>query len=357
METLVSPAPIGTARSPKRVPVRYFSLLLGFLRAQGVNTARLLELTGIDPGRFERPDGMLLLSEAEAFVNASYRLSGRKDLGFEAGRLIKPNSHDLLGYGMLSCRDLDQMLRLASRHYHLITELFTMRYRRGAQRGEVVFSPTTAMSLEMLRFHMEAIAVSTCHHIQLLSGPGLASCEIRLGMPVPRHHARYVAMSSADFRFDDRALPGVTMVIDASALDKALPLAAPQVVEQIEERLQALRRRPGPDARWGDYVAMLLREAKGQQVTLDEIARRMNISERTIDRHLKKEQLQFRDLSQQVRFERARELLVQRGTTVSRVAEQLGFTDAANFTRAFRRHSGETPSEFQRAASACGASC
>ena len=32
--------------SPKRVPVRYFSLLLGFLKGQGVNTARLLELTG-----------------------------------------------------------------------------------------------------------------------------------------------------------------------------------------------------------------------------------------------------------------------------------------------------------------------
>jgi AraC-like DNA-binding protein len=158
-------------------------------------------------------------------------------------------------------------------------------------------------------------------------------------------------MPSADFRFDDRALPGVTMAIDAAVLDKPLPLAAPQVVEQIEERLQALRRRPVPGAGWGEYIEMLLREAQGRQVTLDDIARRMNISERTIDRHLKKEALQFRDLSQQVRFERARELLAQRGTSAARVAEQLGFTDAANFSRAFRRHAGKTPSAFQREAS------
>lgn len=63
-------------------------------------------------------------------------------------------------------------------------------------------------------------------------------------------------MPSADFRFDDRALPGVTMAIDAAVLDKPLPLAAPQVVEQIEERLEALRRRPVPGAGWGEYIAM-----------------------------------------------------------------------------------------------------
>lgn len=334
--------------SPKRVPVRYFSLLLGLLESQGTSTTRLLELTGIERSRLERADGMLLLSDAEAFVDASYRLSGRKDLGFEMGQLIKPNSHDLLGFGMLSCRDLDQMFRLASRHYHLMTELFTMRYRRLGRHGEVVFSPTTAMSPELLHFHMEAVAVSAHGHIQLLSQSGPVHCEIRLGMPLPRHHARYASMPSAHFRFDDGALPGVTMAIDAAVLDKPLPMAAPQVVEQIEERLEALRRRPVPGAGWGEYIAMLLREAQGRQVTLDEIARRMNISERTIDRHLKKETLQFRDLSQQVRFERARELLAQRGTSVARVAQQLGFTDSANFSRAFRRHAGKTPSAFQR---------
>jgi AraC-like DNA-binding protein len=90
---------------------------------------------------------------------------------------------------------------------------------------------------------------------------------------------------------------------------------------------------------------MLLRETQGQ-LTLEEIAGRMNISARTIDRNLKKEHLQFRELAQQVRFERAQALLAQPGATVSGVALQLGFSDAANFTRAFRRHSGATPSDF-----------
>ncbi|MGR4867955.1 AraC family transcriptional regulator ligand-binding domain-containing protein [Variovorax sp. LARHSF232] len=352
---MLPPSPPPPARrAPRRVPVRYFALMVDWLRAQGVDGARLLALAGIEPGRMAlADDGMLALHEAQALIDGAYRLSGRQDLGFEVGLRIKPNSHGLLGYGMLSCRDLDQVLRLASCHYHLITELFSMRYRRvAAGHGEAVFSPVTAMPLCVLRFHMESIAVSVHQHLALLAGEAQQGrWRLSLGMSQPRHHARYTALSADGFRFDERALPGITLRIDAAALEQPLPLAAPQVVEQIDEHLESLRPRPLPDASWGDYITMLLRESQGQQVTLEDIARRMNISARTVDRKLRQEQLQFRELSQRVRFERARDLLLaQRGHSVARVAEQLGFTDPANFTRAFRRRAGATPSAFRQLA-------
>ncbi len=343
-------------RAPKRVPVRYFALLLDFLRAQGVDGARLLTLAGIEPGRMERADDMLALHEAQALIDTAYRLSGRQDLGFEVGLRIKPNSHGLLGYGMLSCRDLDQVFGLASRHYHLITEMFSLRYRRTARHGgEAVFSPVTAMPLCVLRFHMESIAVSLHEHLELLVGKAQGRWRLSLGMSQPRHHERYADLSADGFHFNDRALPGVTLNIDAATLAQPLPMAMPHVVEQIDARLEALWHRPLPDARWGEYITMLLREAQGRQVTLDDIAWRMNISGRTIDRKLRQERLQFRALSQKVRFDRARDLLAQRSHSIADVAEQLGFTDAANFTRAFRRHTGATPSEFRQTAIAADA--
>lgn len=64
----------------------------------------------------------------------------------------------------------------------------------------------------------------------------------------------------------------------------------------------------------------------------DDIARRMNISARTIDRSLKKENLQFRSLSQKVRFERARTWRSRR-MAASRVAEDLGFSATFSVAR------------------------
>ena len=335
----------GTSR---RLPVRYIILLMGSLAVQGTDTSRLLQLAHIEPERFDDGTGMLESKEVEAWLTAAYHLTGRTDLGFEAGRLIKLNSHDRLGYAMLSCRNIEHLLTLTSRYYHLINPLFSMRYRRVGSRGEVLFSPLAAMPLRTMYFIMEAIAVSVQNQLSMLVGPDGATMEVRMGMPPPQHLARYVELLPARFHFDEGVMPSITLHFEGPLLQFPLPMASEQVVAQVEEQLAATNRRPTPHGGWGEYIAMLLRETKGQQVTLENIARRMNISARTIDRNLKKESLQFRTLSQQVRFESAQELLAQPGATVSGVAEQMGFTDAANFTRAFRKHMGETPSEFQK---------
>ena len=83
-------------------------------------------------------------------------------------------------------------------------------------------------------------------------------------------------------------------------------------------------------------------------ITLEDLARRVNVSARTIDRHLKKEGLGFRELSDKVRFERACEMLCAEGASIVDVALRLGFSDAANFSRAFKRVIGVSPGEYQK---------
>jgi hypothetical protein len=119
-----------TTAATMRVPVRYLSLLLASLAMGGVDTTRLLQRAGLEPRRFDNLGEKLAPAEVEAFLASAYHMTGRTDLGFEAGRLIKLNSHDILGYAMLSCRNIDHLLGLTSRYYHFINPLFSMRYRR-----------------------------------------------------------------------------------------------------------------------------------------------------------------------------------------------------------------------------------
>ncbi len=335
----------------KRVPARYFTLLLDELRAQGQDIARLLQLAGIDDADLRRAEARLTLAQIDALVAAGRRLSGRTDLGFEMGALIKMTSHDILGYGMIGSRSVDQMLRLASRYYHLMNELFTLRYRREADVGEALYSPVTAMPPQMLHFVLEALAVAHHKQMQLLLGAALRPYDIVLGMPTPAHYARYASLAPARVRFDAQTMPGVRVRMRAQMLDHALPLASQAVVEQVIERCEALTRRPTPDGGgWGTFVTMMLSEAHGERLTMEDIARRLQVSVRSVERNLKKEGLQFRDLAQRVLMVRARDLLDEPGATVAQVAERLGFSDAANFSRAFRRCTGRSPMHDQRSA-------
>ena len=337
----------------RRVPTRYFVTLVDALQAQGVDTARLLQLAGIDETEFRRPDAGLAPMQIDALIAAARRLTGRTDLGFETGLLIKMTSHDILGYGMIGCRDFDQILRLVSRYYHLMNELFTLRYRRTPEFGEALYSPVMAMPLQMLHFIMEALALAHHNQMRLLLGPALGPYDIVLGgMSRPPHHARYDTLAPARVRFDEQAMPCVRVLMGAALLDHPLPLASQAVVQQVSERLEALSRRPTPDAGgWAQFITMMLTEAHGELLTLEDIGQRLNVSARTVDRNLKKEGQQFRDIAQRVYMARAREMLDQPGTTVAQVAERLGFSDAANFSRAFRRYTGTTPARYQQAAS------
>jgi len=75
-------------------------------------------------------------------------------------------------------------------------------------------------------------------------------------------------------------------------------MASARVVQHVEEQLEAQRMQTPPDGHWGEFVAMMLRKSRGSQLTLDDIAQRLQVSPRTVERALSSEALKFRDLSQ-----------------------------------------------------------
>jgi AraC-like DNA-binding protein len=300
----------------------------------------------IDADRLARPGATLSPLEMEAFVGAARRLTGRGDLAFDVGLGIKVNSHELLGYAMISCKNFDQVMRLVSRHYYLLTTMFTLRYRRQARIAEAIYTPTTPLPLEMLRFYLEVIAVTHQNQLKLMVGEKASGYDIHVSIPKPAHIARYNSLAPARFHFDEAAVPGVRAIMDSELVDAPMSMPSARVVQQIEERLDAQRVRLPANGQWAPFLTMMLRESRGQQLTLDEIAQRLQVSPRTIGRALSREEVDFRELSQRVMFEHACELLDIGGATVSQVAGELGFHDSSSFSRSFRRVAGISPSEF-----------
>lgn len=335
----------------RKVSVRYPVLLRDWLRKQDVDTDALLRMAGIDAAKFDRRDAMLEPMEMEAFVASGRRLTSRGDLGFELGLLIKMTSHDLLGYGMLSCSSIDEVLRLVARHYHLMTETFTLRYQRSPTgMGEAIYTPTMPMPVETLYFYLEALAVAHDNQLRLMLPEGSRETyDIYVSMPPPSHHVRYLALAPTRFHFDGNALPGIRVVMGASVLDHHLPFADIHVVKEVDKRCSDLASRPrGAGMDWVQYLRMMFLQVEGEPPTLESIARSNRVSPRTIDRYLRRENVSFRELLHQVRLERACDLLQNSSVTVAQIAQRLGFSDAANFSRFFRHAVGASPATYRQ---------
>jgi AraC-like DNA-binding protein len=111
----------------------------------------------------------------------------------------------------------------------------------------------------------------------------------------------------------------------------------------------ALVPQPSTDAATS-LVTSALRELLARGPSLDAVARKLAMSERTVQRRLEEEGTSFLDLLDAVREARARELLLDGTVSLVLVAEQLGFADLATFSRAFKRWTGQPPGTFRRRA-------
>jgi len=90
---------------------------------------------------------------------------------------------------------------------------------------------------------------------------------------------------------------------------------------------------------------------QGQEIpTLNELAKLLNLSQSTLRRRLQAEQSSYRQIREACLCRAAQELLGRGNWSIERIAEHLGFSDTSAFRRAFQRWTGQSPSEFMRAA-------
>jgi AraC-like DNA-binding protein len=82
--------------------------------------------------------------------------------------------------------------------------------------------------------------------------------------------------------------------------------------------------------------------------TLEQIADAMHLTPRTLIRKLQREQTAYKDVLEKLRRDYAERLLQDARLKIADVAEILGYREAANFSRAFRRWYGTSPAAWRR---------
>jgi len=80
---------------------------------------------------------------------------------------------------------------------------------------------------------------------------------------------------------------------------------------------------------------------------MEQIARSLALSPRTLRRRLSEEGYTFQEVKTQVREQRARHYLASTALSLSEIAFELGYSELSAFSRAFRSRVGETPQAYR----------
>jgi len=285
------------------------------------------------------PHGLIPLAHAASLVDQSARALGAESLALRLGSdtpVTRLEGWNALLAAAPSVGGFLQRAIGASGRFNSGYRLWTVR------RGDAVWLHIRyTRSLRHARAHVLDYTIALwISAFRSMLAPDWRATELHLEGDPPRH-AEALANLARRICFRE---PCLAIVFPRWIL--AQPVAGPRATgtELV-----------GPDpardfaASVRQAVASLMRLGDVRVATAAEVA---GESQRTFQRHLAEAGLSFSKLVDEARFDAARDLLADPGLRVVDVAAALGYGDAANFTRAFRRWSGVPPQDFRRAGSA-----
>ena len=154
--------------------------------------------------------------------------------------------------------------------------------------------------------------------------------------------------------FGDRVIEaesrGITLLIEDRVMERAFSKVA-------RDRLNPRAVDSGASLRGGETFSDSVKAFLNLIIENDEalnmkrVVAAAGMSSRTFQRQLKEEGTSFSDLLTDVRHSETLKRLKERKLTIAAIATDLGYSDQATFTRAFRRWTGVPPSRFRAAAS------
>lgn len=177
--------------------------------------------------------------------------------------------------------------------------------------------------------------------------------QVHFAFEAPAHQAVYPLMFQGPVLFGS-ATPISELVMNASYL--ALPLRRDEAALQrmLETALTLTVLQYRKDRLLLTQVKQALAMYPQDTHSAEDLAPLLNLSPRSLHRQLKEEGTSLQVLKDEVRHERAIELLQRTRKPIKQVAESAGFQNEKSFIRAFKQWTGQTPAAFREARQSSG---
>jgi AraC-like DNA-binding protein len=169
--------------------------------------------------------------------------------------------------------------------------------------------------------------------------------EVLLDYPAPAHRSMYERLYDCPIRFEAES---IEIHIPSESLDVPLEMSDAEMARICEERCEMILARLGAAGGFVDRVRAELLAGSHRFPDLETVARAMAVSPRTLCRRLNEEGSSFRLVLSGVRKGLALDYLESSDLPLEEIAALLGYEDAANFNRAFRKWVGQAPGSYRR---------
>ncbi len=336
---------IGDDLSSADRPTNILCGLMQFAAERGTDCNAWFAGTRLQPEEISNPDTRISYRQASTVIRRALAALAVEDLGLVLGGRQNLGNFGLLGLAMKTAPDFGEAVRVGLAYQRNSGALMDITL---AEQGDgcvaaVASAPEEARDLQP--FLCEELFSSVLQLVRELVGPGFCPQRLELGYKAPHHAQRYRDVFGCEVRFDQ---PRHALVIDRRWLE--LPFTSYNAVTS-NQVMTLCRMQMDARPACGETTAALeshLRTRLRENPQMAEMAAALHLSERTLRRQLAEEGTSFSAIHDRVRTKRAMELLRDPSLSIVAIGGRLGFNDAREFRRAFKRWTGRAPSQARR---------
>ena len=331
------------------VSASYARAFLDFAVMKGASRDALFERSGLLPAELADPDSRIALGRHKRLTRAAKDLSGEPALALHFGESALFFERSILGLIIRSSTTMGEAFAQMNRYGPLVNDLAVT----GAEGRFVIVREGRDIWLEDRRSNPNdfpeitesAVARLVSDYERVFPERPPFVKTIHMTHPEPSYRAEYDRILKTPLVFDCERN---ALRIDESWLNAPVPTANRYVFGIFSAHADTLLKSLEQSRTMrGTIESKLIPILHTGDITMNEIAGKMGLSRPTLYRRLKDEGASFERVLDELRCKMALHYLSAKKASVGEISYLVGFSDQAAFSRAFKRWTGKSPSEYR----------
>jgi AraC-like DNA-binding protein len=322
-----------------RIIASVYRGLIEILKEEGLSPDQLSKAVGSNIQVLTTPNAILSLEQVSTLWELGYKMRG-ETIGLDVALRIRLVDFQDVGVFLTATEDAGDLIKQLANYSALFSNVMELQAKESESGIEVkiLYNANVDMAYERLDFLSMAGQVLVS---QYLESP-LKLEKVELTRPKP------IDTSPWDHAFGVKVQWNAPITRYCVNHEEAhrLVLTRNQHLRKELKTILDQRLRQDKEAHPLDEIRTVMTKLSVQQTpNMYLVADALHISTRTLQRRLQDEKTNFNDLLSTIRRDMAKHYLGL-GLSTGEVAEKLGYADANAFSRAFRRWTDLTPSQY-----------
>lgn len=326
------------------IPTFLFNLVIAVLQENRVDPHCMLKGTDLSLQSLREQQTRISFRQAATLLDNARQGSGDAALGLTLAKRETVSDWGMLGYALASCQSGEEAIRIGSRYYQASTFLTTVSDKKVGSNYHIYINPLFPVA-EILPLIIEETMGGSVSIMRSAVHPDINPVEVVFSYPDPGYREKYRDFFRCPVHFGGSANYIAWSIND---VQRPFPQYNPVTAELAIGLCESLMNDQHHNQRnlVNDVRCQLL-NSPGSFPTMKVVAKQLGTSERTLRRALKQENTSFQKIFDEVREKLAIEYLKTPNLTLDDIAYLVGFSDAGNFHRAFKKWTGKPPSAFR----------